>query len=93
MWDVLKCEKGGEVKDSDFDDVNTRKLLQGLRDRLHDEIAMFLCDHPEVPPAVVGLTIGRVFLNHYQLSYPEDFVSAARDIFDLIIEYPERPLN
>jgi hypothetical protein len=54
MWDVLKCEKGGEVKDSDFDDVNTRKLLQGLRDRLHDEIAMFLCDHPEVPPAVVG---------------------------------------
>jgi hypothetical protein len=81
------------VNDSAFEDANTRKLIRGFRDRLHDVIATFLCDHPEVPPAVVGLTVGRVFLNHYQLSYPEDFVSAARDTFNLIIESPESPLN
>lgn len=84
---------GGNVKDSDLDDAGTRKLLTGLRDRLYDEIAMFLCDHPEVPPAVVGLTVGRVFLNHYQICYPEDWMSAARDTFNLILECPEKPLN
>jgi hypothetical protein len=84
---------GGNVKDSDLDDAGTRKLLTGLRDRLYDEIAMFLCDHPEVPPAVVGLTVGRVFLNHYQICYPEDFMSAARDTFNLILECPEEPLK
>jgi hypothetical protein len=84
---------GGNVKDSDLDDAGTRKLLTGLRDRLYDEIAVFLCDHPEVPPAVVGLTVGRVFLNHYQICYPEDWMSAARDTFNLILECPEEPLN
>ncbi len=78
---------------SEFDDAQTRQLLRGLRERLFDEIAMFLTSHPEVPPAVVGLTVGRVFLNHFQLSYPEDFIVAARDTFDVILEHPETPLN
>jgi hypothetical protein len=60
--DALKYEKGGTVKDSDLDDAHGRELLDGLGDRLHDAIALFLCDHPEVPPALVGLTVGRVFL-------------------------------
>ena len=81
------------MKDSDRDDANTRKLLTGLRDRLYDEIATFLCDHPEVPPAVVGLTVGQVFLDHYQISYPEDYLMAARDTFNLILENPVRPIN
>lgn len=81
------------MKDSDFEDANTRKLLTGLRDRLYDEIATFLCDHPEVSPAVVGLTVGQVFLNHYQICYPEDYLMAARDTFNLILDNPERPLN
>jgi hypothetical protein len=85
--------KGGTVKDSDFDDAQTRKLLAGLRERLYDEIAIFLADHPEVPPAVVGVTVGRVFLNHFQICYPDDFLIAARDTFDLLLENPEMPIN
>jgi hypothetical protein len=68
-------------------------LLAGLRERLFDQIAMFLADHPEVPPAVVGVTVGRVFLNHFQICCPDDFLIAARDTFDLLLEHPETLVN
>ena len=67
-------------------DTPTRKLLDGLQERLHDTVAVFMCDHPDVPPALVGLAVGQLFLNHYRLTYPEDFVCAARDTFTLLLK-------
>jgi hypothetical protein len=74
-----------------FVQERTQQLIEGLRMRLYDEIASFLGDHPEVPPALVGLAVGQVFLTQYQLCYGEDFVRAARASFELIIEDIERP--
>jgi hypothetical protein len=83
--------KGGTMIGFDFDGEQTQRLVEGLRMRLYDEIASFLGDHPEVPPALIGLAVGQVFLVHYQLCYGEDFVRAARVTFQLILKNAERP--
>lgn len=79
------------MNDSNFSEDQTQQLLDGLRMRLYDEIASFLGDHPEVPPALVGLAVGQVFLTQYQICYGEDFVDAARATFDLMLKDTERP--
>ena len=71
---------------SEMVDTHTRKLLDGLQERLHDTVAVFMCDHPYVPPALVGLTVGQLFLNHYRIVYPEDFACAARDTLVLLLK-------
>lgn len=79
------------MNESSFSEEQTQQLLDGLRMRLYDEVATFLGDHPEVPPALVGLAVGQVFLTQYQICYEEDFVAAARSTFDLILKDLERP--
>ncbi len=74
------------VPHSEMVDKHTRKLLDGLQERLHDTVAVFMCDHPDVPPALVGLIVGQLFLNHYRIAYPEDFVCAARDTLTLLLK-------
>jgi len=79
------------VINGDFSDAQALELVEELGVRLHDEIATFLIDHPEVPPALVGLRAGQVFLIHFQLRYGSDFAKAARDTFDLILKDAEDP--
>jgi hypothetical protein len=79
------------MNEPSFTEDQMQQLLDGLRMRLHDEIASFLGDHPEVPPALVGLAVGQVFLIQYQISYGEDFVKAAQASFDLILKDAEKP--
>ncbi len=74
---------------SEIIDTHTRKLLDALQERLHDTVAVFMCNHPEVPPALVGLAVGQLFLNHYRIAYPEDFACAARDTFALLLKDAE----
>lgn len=75
----------------DLSDAHAQELVEELGVRLHDEIATFLADHPEVPPALVGLRVGQVFLIHFQLRYRDDFAKAARDTFDLILKDAHKP--
>ncbi len=44
-----------------------------------------MCDYPDVPPTLVGLTVGQLFLHHYRIVYPDDFASAARDTLTLLL--------
>lgn len=76
----------GDGAHSEMVDKHTRKLLDGLQEHLHDTVAVFMCDHPDVPPALVGLTVGQLFLDHYRIAYPEDFACAARDTFTLLLK-------
>ncbi len=78
------------MKNQDSSDTRARELVDALGARLHDEIGAFLSVHPEVPPALVGLRVGQVFLLHFQRSYGSDFVKAARDTFDLILKDAEK---
>ena len=71
---------------SEMVDTHTRELLDGLQERLHDTVAVFMCDHPDVPPALVGLAVGQLFLNQYRIAYPEDFACAALDTFTLLLK-------
>jgi hypothetical protein len=87
LWNT----KGGVAMHGDFSDARAFQLVEELGVRLHDEIATFLTDHPEVPPALVGLRVGQVFLIHFQLRYGDDFAKAARDMFDLILKDAEKP--
>ena len=82
--------EGNLCPESEVVDTHAQQLLNGLQERLYDTVAAFLCDYPDVPPALVGLTVGHVFLSQYRLSYPEDFVCAARDTFDLILKDAEK---
>jgi hypothetical protein len=88
MDDRLESERKS-VPEREAVDAHVRELLVGLQERLYDAVAAFLCDHPDVPPALVGLTVGRVFLSQYRICYPEDFECAARDTFDLILRDAE----
>ena len=88
MGSVLPWKGDGAA--SEMVDKHTRKLLDGLQERLHDTVAVFMCDHPDVPPALVGLTVGQLFLNHYRIAYPEDFACAARDTFSLLLRDAEQ---
>lgn len=79
------------MENIEIGDTHASELVDGLGTHLHDAIASFLFEHPEVPPAIVGLRVGQVFLLHFQLSYGDDFVKAARDTFELVLKNAAKP--
>lgn len=63
----------------------------GRGSRLYDEIAARMADHQNVEPAVVDLTVGELFVSHYQLSYGDDFIHAVHATFELVVNDLDEP--
>lgn len=64
--------------------------LNGLQDRLMEELGTFLKRYPDVQAARVGAVVGQVYLAQYVVSYGNDACKAARETLELIINDFER---
>ncbi len=67
-----------------------QQALEGLQDRLMEELGTFLKRYPNVHPARIGAIVGQVYLAQYVVSYGDDASKAARETLELIIQDFER---